>query len=122
MAAGLATLQGLEPANFYTELMQRTQMLVDGLMNAARTYNIPFTTNHLCGMFGMFFTTDVSVRYYRQVMNCDVDRFKRFFHGMLEEGIYLAPSAFEAGFVSSAHAQEDIEATIAAARRVMANL
>jgi glutamate-1-semialdehyde 2,1-aminomutase len=122
MAAGLATLEGLATPGFYADLMQRTQLLIDGLMNAARAYNIPFTTNHACGMFGLFFSADTSVRYYRQVMNCDVDRFKRFFHGMLEEGVYLAPSAFEAGFMSIAHTQEDIEATVAAARRVMAKL
>jgi glutamate-1-semialdehyde 2,1-aminomutase len=122
MAAGLATLEGLDAPNFYAELMQRTQTLIDGLMNAARAYNVPFTTNHACGMFGMFFTSEASVRYYRQVTSCDVERFKRFFHGMLEEGVYLAPSAFEAGFVSSAHTAADIEPTVAAARRVMARL
>ena len=122
MAAGLATLEGLDAPQFYTNLMQRTQTLVEGLMNAARAYNIPFTTNHTCGMFGMFFTGEASIRYYRQVMNCDVERFKRFFHGMLEQGIYFAPSAYEAGFVSAAHSDDNIEATVAAARKVMAQL
>jgi glutamate-1-semialdehyde 2,1-aminomutase len=70
----------------------------------------------------LFFTDKAPVRYFREVMACDVDRFKRFFHGMLNEGIYLAPSAFEAGFISAAHAPADIDATIAAARKVFATL
>jgi glutamate-1-semialdehyde 2,1-aminomutase len=73
-------------------------------------------------MFGLFFTDKSPVRYFREVMACDVERFKRFFHGMLAAGVYLAPSAFEAGFVSSAHTPEDIEATIAAARKVFGTL
>jgi glutamate-1-semialdehyde 2,1-aminomutase len=72
-------------------------------------------------MFGLFFTAQ-PVRYFRDVMACDVDRFKRFFHGMLAEGVYLAPSAFEAGFVSAAHSTADIDATIAAAKKVFASL
>jgi glutamate-1-semialdehyde 2,1-aminomutase len=73
-------------------------------------------------MFGLFFTKDASVQSYEAVMRCDVERFKKFFHGMLSEGIYLAPSAFEAGFVSIAHSDSDIAATVAAARRVFARL
>jgi glutamate-1-semialdehyde 2,1-aminomutase len=89
---------------------------------AARLAGVALSTNHVCGMFGLFFTDKSPVRYFREVMACDVERFKRFFHGMLEEGIYLAPSAFEAGFVSAAHTPADIDATIAAARKVFSRI
>ena len=74
-----------------------------------------FSVNHVCGMFGIFFTDAPQVTNYAQVMACDVERFKRFFHAMLAQGVYLAPSAFEAGFVSAAHSEADIEATVTAA-------
>jgi glutamate-1-semialdehyde 2,1-aminomutase len=94
---------------------------MDGLNAAARAAGVPFVTNHVCGMFGLFFSGR-PVGSFADVMACDVERFKRFFHAMLEEGIYLAPSAFEAGFISAAHSSADIDATIAAARRVFARL
>lgn len=119
MAAGLATLEAISAPGFHDRLAARTTQLVEGLNNAARAANVPFSTNHVCGMFGLFFTEKSPVRYFREVMACDVERFKRFFHGMLSEGIYLAPSAFEAGFVSSAHTEEDIEKTIEAAAKVL---
>jgi len=122
MAAGLATLAGLSVPGFHERLAERTTRLVEGLEAAAREAGVPFTTNHVCGMFGMFFTDDAPVTSYQQVMACDVERFKRYFHGMLEEGIYLAPSAFEAGFVSSAHGDDEIGATLEAARRVFQRL
>ena len=122
MAAGLATLAGLAESGFHTRLLERTQQLVNGLEQAAKRASIAFATTHVCGMFGLYFTNDAPVRYFRQVMACDVERFKRFFHGMLAEGVYLAPSAFEAGFVSAAHTVADIEETIAAAQRVLAGL
>jgi glutamate-1-semialdehyde 2,1-aminomutase len=122
MAAGLATLEGISEPGFHQRLAERTTQLIEGLTTAARTANIPFSTNHVCGMFGLFFTDKAPVRYFREVMACDVERFKRFFHGMLQEGVYLAPSAFEAGFISSAHTERDIEATIAAARKVFARI
>ncbi|HEY4369906.1 MAG TPA: glutamate-1-semialdehyde 2,1-aminomutase [Steroidobacteraceae bacterium] len=122
MAAGLATLEGIAVPGFHDRLNERTAQLIEGLQHAARAANIPLVTNHVCGMFGLFFTDREQVRYFSDVMACDVERFKRFFHGMLEEGIYLAPSAFEAGFVSSAHTQAHIETTIAAARRVFSRL
>jgi glutamate-1-semialdehyde 2,1-aminomutase len=121
MAAGLATLDALAAPGFYQQLAATTDALIDGLQQAARSAGVPFTTNHVCGMFGLFFTAQ-PVRYFRDVMACDVDRFKRFFHGMLAEGVYLAPSAFEAGFVSAAHSTADIDATIAAAKKVFASL
>jgi glutamate-1-semialdehyde 2,1-aminomutase len=96
--------------------------LVEGLANAAAQSGIALATNHTCGMFGFFFTTERSVDRYGKVMACDVERFKRFFHGMLDEGVYFAPSAFEAGFLSAAHTAADIEATIASAERVFAGL
>jgi glutamate-1-semialdehyde 2,1-aminomutase len=122
MAAGLATLNGITAPGFYEQLATRTTQLMEGLQQAARLAGIALSTNHVCGMFGLFFTDQAPVRYFREVMACDVERFKRFFHGMLEEGVYLAPSAFEAGFVSAAHSSADIEATIAAARKVFAKL
>jgi len=122
MAAGLATLKGISTPHFYAQLAEKTNQLVQGLADAARAANIPFATNHVCGMFGLFFSKEAQVQSYAQVMHCDVERFKKFFHGMLDEGIYLAPSAFEAGFVSIAHSAADIDATVAAARRVFATL
>jgi glutamate-1-semialdehyde 2,1-aminomutase len=122
MAAGLATLDALSAPRFYEDLAAKTTQLTEGLQQAAKLAGIALSTNHVCGMFGLFFTDKAPVRYFREVMACDVERFKRFFHGMLQEGIYLAPSAFEAGFVSAAHSPADIAATIAAARKVFATL
>jgi glutamate-1-semialdehyde 2,1-aminomutase len=122
MAAGLATLAGLSAPGFHARLAQRTLALCEGLEGAARAAGVAFTTNHVCGMFGLFFTGQGPVTSYAQATACDVERFKRFFHGMLAEGVYLAPSAFEAGFVSAAHGDAEIESTLAAARRVFAAL
>lgn len=119
MAAGLATLEGICEPGFHARLAQRTAQLAEGLADAAQAAGVPFSTNHVCGMFGLFFTDKSPVRSFADVMACDIERFKRFFHGMLAEGIYLAPSAFETGFVSSAHTAADIERTIAAARNVL---
>ncbi|MGH8177583.1 MAG: glutamate-1-semialdehyde 2,1-aminomutase [Steroidobacter sp.] len=120
MAAGLMTLELICEPGFHSRLAQSTKRLADGLMQAARSASVPFSINHVCGMFGLFFTDKAPVRYFREVMACDVQRFNRFFHAMLDEGVYLAPSAFEAGFVSAAHGDADIEATVAAARRAFA--
>jgi len=122
MAAGLATLDGIAVPGFHQRLLEHTEQLLQGLQQAARDAGVPFTTNHVCGMFGLFFTDQPRVDHFDQVMACDVERFRKFFHAMLDEGVYLAPSAFEAGFVSSAHTDADIDATIAAARRVFAKL
>jgi glutamate-1-semialdehyde 2,1-aminomutase len=122
MAAGLATLAGLSVPGFHASLAERTRQLCEGIEAAARAAGVPFSTNHVCGMFGLFFTGHGPVTSYAQATACDVERFKRFFHGMLAEGIYLAPSAFEAGFVSAAHGHAEIDATVAAARRVFASL
>ena len=121
MAAGLATLELISAPGFHADLAAKTGQLCEGLMAAARAAGIPLTANHVGGMFGIFFSAE-SVATYAQAVACDVERFKAFFHGMLAEGVYLAPSAFEAGFMSSAHTGEDIEATLSAARRVFARI
>jgi len=122
MAAGLATLAGLEAPGFHARLSAATDRLVDGIRDAAARAGVPLSTNHVCGMFGLFFTSAPRVTTYAEATACDVERFKRFYHGMLEEGVYLAPSAFEAGFVSAAHTDVEIDATIAAAGRVFARI
>ncbi|HHW76238.1 MAG TPA: glutamate-1-semialdehyde 2,1-aminomutase [Xanthomonadaceae bacterium] len=119
MAAGLATLELISAPGFHAGLAARTRRLCDELVTAAREVGVPLTANAVGGMFGIFFTEE-PVTTYAQAVACDVERFKAFFHGMLAEGIYLAPSAFEAGFLSSAHTDADIEATISAAWRVFA--
>jgi glutamate-1-semialdehyde 2,1-aminomutase len=99
-----------------------TDRLMGRLRETAHRAGVPLATNHVCGMFGFFFTAEERVDNYAKVMACDVERFKRFFHGMLAEGVYLAPSAFEAGFLSAAHSEADLDATVAAAARVFATL
>ncbi|MFO1423884.1 MAG: glutamate-1-semialdehyde 2,1-aminomutase [Candidatus Competibacteraceae bacterium] len=121
MAAGLATLDLISTPRFHADLAAKTRRLCDGLVVAAQETGISLTANHVGGMFGIFFT-DETVTTYAQAVACDIERFKAFFHGMLAEGVYLAPSAFEAGFLSSAHSGEDIEATLAAARRVFVRI
>ena len=122
MAAGLATLEGISVPGFHARLAATTDRLVAGLRDAAERSGVPVSTNHVCGMFGLFFTGAAQVDSYAEAIDCDVERFKRFFHGMLDEGVYLAPSAFEAGFVSAAHTDREIDATIAAAQRVFARI
>ena len=122
MAAGLKTLELIDDDAFWDTLSATTQKLVDGLAGAAADAGIPVAVENEGGMFGMVFTDDGPVRTYAQVAAADIDRFKRFFHGMLDHGIYLAPSAFEAGFVSIAHSDEDLEETLAAARKVFDTL
>ncbi len=122
MAAGLATLKQIMKPGFFEALSTMTQRLTDGLDARAKAARIPLCTAQVGGMFGVFFTDIPEVQSYAQVMNCNVDRFKLFFHGMLEQGVYLAPSAFEAGFVSAAHSKADIDATLDAAERVLAGL
>jgi glutamate-1-semialdehyde 2,1-aminomutase len=122
MAAGLATLQQIDKPGFYESLGQATRHLTDGLSQAAADQNIAIETVQLGGMFGMVFTDSGPVHSYTQVAAADVERFRKFFHGMLAEKVYFAPSAFEAGFVSAAHSDDDIDRTIAAARLVFAGL
>ena len=122
MAAGLKTLELIDDDAFWDALSAKTQKLVDGLAGAADDAGIPLAVENRGGMFGMVFTDAGPVRSYAQVASADTDRFTRFFHGMLEEGVYFAPSAFEAGFVSIAHSDDDLDETIAAAAKVLGNL
>ena len=122
MAAGLATLDIISQAGFYEPLFERTQQLCEGLRGAAESAGVPFTTNHAGTMFGGFFTTESNISNYGQVMACDTAAFNRFFHNMLAEGVYLAPASYEAGFMSSAHSEQDIADTVAAAATAMAAL
>jgi len=122
MAAGLKTLELIDNDAFWAELDGKTKALVDGLARAAHDAGVPVAVEHLGGMFGLVFTDAGPVRSYAQVAAADVARFKAFFHGMLAAGVYMAPSAFEAGFVSIAHSDNDINETIAAAAGVFAAL
>ncbi|OOC13996.1 glutamate-1-semialdehyde-2,1-aminomutase [Dickeya dadantii] len=122
MAAGFACLSEVAKPGVHQKLTELTTQLAEGLLAAAKTQQIPLVVNHVGAMFGIFFTDADRVTCYQDVLKCDVERFKRFFHMMLEEGVYLAPSAFEAGFMSLAHSQQDIEHTVDAARRCFAKL
>ena len=122
MAAGIATLQQVLEAGFYERLAGRLDKLIEGLHSAASDTDIPLATNHVGAMFGLFFTEADTVSSFADVMACDTDRFGRFFHGMLEAGIYLAPSAFEAGFISSAHGDLEIDRTLETVRQVLKTL
>jgi len=123
MSAGLAMLNVLsDDVNFYQNLSKKVQMLTNGILDQAKANNIGMTANMVGGMFGLFFTDSDSVTNFNETSQCDIERFKKFYHLMLEEGIYMAPSAYEAGFVSNAHSNEDIQATIDAAGRVFTKL
>ena len=117
MTAGLTTLEIVGEAGFHERLSATTTRLVEGLRERAATAGVAVATNHVCGMFGLFFTDTAKINGFADVMACDTERFARFFHAMLAEGVYLAPSAFEAGFVSSAHNDENLETTFRAAER-----
>jgi glutamate-1-semialdehyde 2,1-aminomutase len=122
MAAGLKTLEMVSKPGFYAELSEKTNALTAGLSACAREQGIAFSTNTVGGMFGLFFSEEAPITRFAQVMTCDQERFKRFFHAMLAEGVYLAPSAFEAGFVSACHGEEEISKTLAAAKNAFAQL
>jgi glutamate-1-semialdehyde 2,1-aminomutase len=122
MAAGIAVLEQISKPGVYEQLTERTTALTEGLKSKARAAGIPMTTNSAGSMFGFFFTETERVRRFSDVMTSNIPRFNQFFHGMLREGVYLAPSAFEAGFMSLAHSEQDIDDTLAAAERVMATL
>jgi glutamate-1-semialdehyde 2,1-aminomutase len=117
MTAGLATLELLGEPGFHARLGAATDGLIRRLAAAAARADIPLATNHVCGMFGFFFTGEKRVDTFAKVMASDAGRFRRFFHAMLDAGVYFAPSAFEAGFLSAAHSEADIDATVAAAQR-----
>ena len=122
MAAGLKTLELISAPNFFADLEKKVEMLTDGILAAAKEANIPMSCNRIGGMFGLFFSEEEKIESFAQVSACNGERFNKFFHGMLNEGVYLAPSSFEAGFVSAAHSEADLQATIDAARKVLATL
>ena len=122
MAAGLATLELISQPGFLDPVVERTDRMVQGLVERAKQFNIPLTSNHVGTMWGLFFSEEEKIVNYQQVMACDTERFARFFHGMLEEGVYLAPASYEAGFTSSAHTDQDIKDTLDAAERVFSRI
>jgi len=103
-------------------IVSNTEHLVDGMLTRAKAFDIPMTANTVGGMFGLFFTGEEKVTTFKQVTECDIERFKKFFHAMLEDGVYLAPSAYEAGFVSAAHGHRDIKSTLVSAENVFSKL
>jgi len=122
MAAGLKTLELIQAPGFYEALTAKTEYLTEGLKQRAANAGIALTTNRVGGMFGLFFSEQEPISRFEQVMQCDQNLFKRFFHAMLEEGVYLAPSAFEAGFVSAAHGEDDLDKTLQSAEKVFKRL
>jgi glutamate-1-semialdehyde 2,1-aminomutase len=122
MAAGLATLAKIQAPGFFERLSATTEQLTDGLTARARKAGIPLACNRVGGMFGVFFTEAKEVNNFYAVGQCNLDRFRLFFHEMLNHGVYLAPSAYEAGFVSAAHDQAALDTTFAAAERSFAAL
>ncbi len=122
MAAGLRTLELIAQPGFYETLTAKTDFLTSGLKERAKNAGIALSTNQVGGMFGLFFTEEPQVNTFAQVMQCNQILFKRFFHGMLETGIYLAPSAFEAGFISAAHSDDDLNTTLNKAETVFNHL
>jgi glutamate-1-semialdehyde 2,1-aminomutase len=122
MAAGLKTLELLTAPGFHESLAYKTNKLSSGLKERASKAGIAFTTNCVGGMFGLFFSNEENISHFSQVMACDQNLFKRFFHSMLDEGVYFAPSAFEAGFVSAAHTEDDLAQTLDIAEKVFARL
>jgi glutamate-1-semialdehyde 2,1-aminomutase len=122
MAAGLKTLELIAQPNFYETLTAKTEKLMAGFKECAQQAGVALTTNAVGGMFGLFFSEEQQITCFAQAMRCDQLLFKRFFHAMLAQGVYLAPSAFEAGFVSAAHSDDDLEKTLAAAATVFKHL
>lgn len=122
MTAGLKTLEIISQEDFYRDLTSKTTYFVEGMQEAADAAGIPFLTQQVGGMFGLFFTEESAIETYQQVTACNLGHFNRFFHGMLDRGVYLAPSAYEAGFVSNAHTQADLDETIEIAGEVFATL
>ncbi|ALQ50305.1 glutamate-1-semialdehyde 2,1-aminomutase [Nitrosomonas ureae] len=120
VAAGLATLKLIQAPGFYDKLSSRTQQLVEGITTKAKNRGIDFCAQSIGGMFGLYFSKNIPASF-AEVMQCDKSAFNRFFHAMLEEGIYFAPSAFEAGFVSSAHGDNELDKTLSAAEKIFGN-
>jgi glutamate-1-semialdehyde 2,1-aminomutase len=122
MAAGLAALTEISKPNVFEKLTAKTSQLITGLSGAAKQHGVPMTFNQVGGMFGFFFSNETRVSNYQQATQCDTAAFKHFFHLMLQQGIYLAPSAYEAGFISLAHSDTDLKDTIDAAAKSFAAL
>ncbi|WP_281212360.1 glutamate-1-semialdehyde 2,1-aminomutase [Shewanella insulae] len=122
MSAGLAQMEELCAEGLYEELADKTKRIAEGFKAAANKHGIPMSINYVGGMFGFFFTELEQVTRFDQVTQCDAEAFRAFYHGMLDEGVYLAPSAFEAGFLSMAHGEKELEETLAAAERVFARM
>ncbi len=122
MTAGLKTLEIISREDFYIDLVMKTKILLEGLKESADNHNIPFTTSQVGGMFGLFFTEADKITTFKEVSQCNTERFNQFFHAMLEAGVNLAPSSFEAGFVSAAHSSEDLEESVKIANSVFAKL
>ena len=118
MNAGLTTLNLISSENFFNSLEYKTKMLVDGITKSAEKIGVPLAMNYVGGMFGLFFTNEKTIDSFEKVNNCNKEHYNIFFHGMLEEGIYLAPSSYEAGFVSSSHSDDDIKFTINTAEKI----
>lgn len=122
MTAGLKTLELISAAGFHEALAAKTKRLTDGLRERATSAGISLRTNRVGGMFGIFFTDEDAVTNFDQATNCNQEQFKAFFHAMLDHGVYLAPSAFEAGFISAAHGDAEIAATLDAASAAFATI
>ena len=118
MTAGLATLECLTTPDFYTKLANHTTTLIQGFITRARAYHLPLHAVSIGSLFGLFFTTQDVIETEKEVLACDKTLFRRFFHGMLDRGVYLAPSAYEVGFVSAAHGTKEIDNTLSAAEKV----
>tara|TARA_B100000953_G_scaffold50583_1_gene38988 strand:+ start:254 stop:1531 length:1278 start_codon:yes stop_codon:yes gene_type:complete len=118
MSAGLTTLNLISSEDFFNLLEHKTKILVDGITKSAEKIGVPLAMNYVGGMFGLFFTNEKTIDSFEKVINCNKEHYSIFFHGMLEEGIYLAPSSYEAGFVSSSHSDDDIKLTIDTAEKI----
>ena len=122
MAAGLASLGEIEKEGLYEQLAQTTQTLAEGFKKLANKHAIPMSVNYVGSMFGLFFTDVERVTNYQQAISCNTEQFNHFYHGMLENGVYLAPASYEAGFVSAAHTDEIVQQTLEIADKVLANV
>lgn len=119
MAAGLATLDGLSQPGFFEALEQKSIQLTEGFKSIAAEAGIPMATEYAGGMFGFFFSELDKVTSFAEATACDADRFNHFFHSMLDQGVYLAPSLYEAGFISAVHSEQDLDETLSAARNAL---
>ena len=118
LSAGLTTLNLISSEDFFNSLEHKTKILVDGITKSAEKIGVSLAMNYVGGMFGLFFTNEKTIDSFEKVINCNKEHYNIFFHGMLEEGIYLAPSSYEAGFVSSSHSDDDIKLTIDTAEKI----